>query len=951
MPIPPDSVIVVSITRGADQSSGPLSSIGPAGSARGVYRHHRALMDPNGAPQPVRVPESRLSRWAVIAALAAALALLVVVAPRFVPGPNASSSTSPAQPRVLTAQQFADGVRSGALAGQTVLVTSAIVPGPPVPRAACDAPGPQLCFLGDLEGIEPLLEISARLTASTESEAMPPAYATNDPSRFVEVAWPYYYFPHPPIAGTLVLFVTGHPIQQVEYLGRLRLTGSDLTSTAQQTATLDPTSLALDEVVLVDAWLGGIGDVQRSCLPPDPGFEGLAARAECGSLSWLTDAPSLPNPNSEIPPANSVQVQADAYPSFAPTAVAQPPDALAPQRGTYVLARRLFGRGCGDQTVPCWGWAIVGRLSQPPGVTLTPAPARTIDCSPPPNPPLGGPPNGHATVYDETGLVDSCEGVAPSGITPDPFPVSNPNADQMTLQVEWSGTPCDVAVTLRFEPRAYGYYLEGERPGGVCRLSSVAYAIRLHLLQPVQAHTVLLQIQSQTMPIATPTSPTAVLSTPDFAARLGAGELDGQTVLVQGRIGPDLRRGPFCPPDHLCHMGPLEGTEPAIDVSGRGTPTVEGEDASNASGMAWEWWYRPPAPEGILTLSVDQSSQVEYLGRVRSSGSPLTWTAQGVAGFDPASMGLDEVVLIDAWLTGVESYLFCSPHWGIASLPSRHFCDQPTWLTDDPVALDPSHVRAPQDSVQVQQNAYRDFAPNLSESPGVAAVPQRAVYAVARRLFGDGCDDAAPPCWGWSIVARTSLPPLPSLPPQGRPTATGAGCGPVSLPSIGPEMTYSPIGRPPYQPLSGNSSVEAARARGIDLLLPLHFPNDLRLQLVDLYQEHPGKGEVAVTYAASPLDSTDTYLDLIRNGGFFLSEQFPPSQDATAIERQHPGRVTFVQVGPYLAALIWGDPIADGVRAYGLYWSDGTRGMSIQAGFDTATQLVDVARSIYCASP
>jgi hypothetical protein len=102
-------------------------------------------------------------------------------------------------------------------------------------------------------------------------------------------------------------------------------------------------------------------------------------------------------------------------------------------------------------------------------------------------------PGSNATLTDWTGRVRSCAGVQPVSFGQPP--VSNPDGDQLRLLAQWDGTPCDAAISFVLKKADAGYYLAGYRPQGTCEMSSVQHALEIQLTQPIDANSVLLQVQ------------------------------------------------------------------------------------------------------------------------------------------------------------------------------------------------------------------------------------------------------------------------------------------------------------------------------------------------------------------------------------------------------------------------------------------------------------------------
>ena len=292
----------------------------------------------------------------------------------------------------------------------------------------------------------------------------------------------------------------------------------------------------------------------------------------------------------------------------------------------------------------------------------------------------------------------------------------------------------------------------------------------------------------------------SVMTTADFAAQLAAGKLDGQTVLVNGSISAmvDMTRRPFCDGTKVaCPIGQLDFAKATIPVVAEDVAVATSQDSTvTVVGDSWQWWTAVEPPiAGVLVLSVDENGQVEYLGRALN-GDPATWSASAVqSSLDLNSRALDEVVLVDAWLTGYEysGTMFCpmTPSGPLASLPKSDGCGVGSWLADQPVTVDPNNFVAPAAAMHVQTDAaktYLDGQP-VSVASGDSFGPERAVFLVSRRLYGDGCMDPSTPCWNWASVGRLSqpspaispsvapAPPTPTTEPSVPPGARQLDCG------------------------------------------------------------------------------------------------------------------------------------------------------------------------------
>lgn len=247
----------------------------------------------------------------------------------------------------------------------------------------------------------------------------------------------------------------------------------------------------------------------------------------------------------------------------------------------------------------------------------------------------------------------------------------------------------------------------------------------------------------------------------EFAARVAAGELRGETVLVNARIAsnPAMFVRP-CPPPGPCYLGDLEGTDPPMAVQFRWLPTGQGQGTElTGPGInpVWGWWHRPETPlEGAMVLSADDEGKVFFLGR--NPAEEIASSLSEIAYVDFDAMPLEEIRVVPAWLTGIVAPISCTPPEPgtyIAYLPGR-YCGNPSWLAPNSIAVDPNGYTIPEGWLQVQSNAYLDFAPSPAGANG-SAEPRAGLYVIAKRLEGSGCPNGPPPCWQWQIVGRVTI--------------------------------------------------------------------------------------------------------------------------------------------------------------------------------------------------
>jgi hypothetical protein len=175
----------------------------------------------------------------------------------------------------------------------------------------------------------------------------------------------------------------------------------------------------------------------------------------------------------------------------------------------------------------------------------------------------------------------------------------------------------------------------------------------------------------------------------------------------------------------------------------------------------------------------------------------------------------------------------------------------------------------------------------------------------------------------------------------------------VEVPPLGPENASTPPGgifEPPPILAIGEvvTSVEILGSRGLDVLLPSEVPQGLSLRAITVQTDVAGAfDDLRLYYSPEPVDVTTTLSDVIAAGGMLLLEGTDDGMDAETVATEV-DRAVIVKVGPHDAALIWGDPVHHGVRAYSLFWSDGERDFAVRSGFPTPEIAVSVAQSLYC---
>ncbi|CAN5631786.1 hypothetical protein BH23CHL7_BH23CHL7_15090 [soil metagenome] len=354
----------------------------------------------------------------------------------------------------------------------------------------------------------------------------------------------------------------------------------------------------------------------------------------------------------------------------------------------------------------------------------------------------------------------------------------DPNAD---FYDQWFRDPVFSLPAGRWEVMVTAEFVVGEGCAGedVSMLASVVVTVGA----PAPAD-----------PPATPPSTWSGLNTRDFAARLAAGDLRGQTVVVTGEIVREVvRAGGPCglPTRNPCFFGELAGSDPPVVVFAAHRPALEGAGAIEADvdGLDWRWWEFPERPEGTASfvLFVSDTGLVEYVGL--QSEEPMGVNSFGVV--DPASWSQSDVAVVPGWLTAVGAgvgRLGAPPAPGtyIDGLPQR-WSGSPAWLLDRPERFDPDGYFPPTDGVQVQNRAYEMFS-GLRPTSRITE-PVAGLWAVAPRLEGGGCPNDQPPCWRWNLIGRvTYQEPGPAMPVE-TPDATAA-----------PQPTADPTPEPTVDP-------------------------------------------------------------------------------------------------------------------------------------------------------
>jgi hypothetical protein len=212
---------------------------------------------------------------------------------------------------------------------------------------------------------------------------------------------------------------------------------------------------------------------------------------------------------------------------------------------------------------------------------------------------------------------------------------------------------------------------------------------------------------------------------------------------------------------------------------------------------------------------------------------------------------------------------------------------------------------------------------------------------------------------GWAYLTRPGdLPGATgggvgdrNSPTANPPAAPIVGCGVTNLgPLIDEGVTPVENQRGGNEGVLGNAgvvieSVEAVSPRSYSPLLPKAVPGGRQLQLT-LWL--PAAEQIGLIYSTTAVTSETSNQALLKDGGYALTQRPFAGQDAELVMTRTSRNKWLVEVGPHPAALLWTDPVAEGVRPFRLYWADGEREWILIGHPDHPEELVDFARSIYC---
>ncbi len=428
------------------------------------------------ASQPQRLNTSRVPALGGLVAASAILVLLVVALPRFSQAPSASvnspSSGASSLPtavapgadlHVWSTEEFVAALAEGGLSG-TFVVDARI--------ELSSRRGPLCeprddCFYGTLADSTPAVDLYASWTRVPAGDG-------------VEVSgmeWAWWTLPAPSDSAPLVLRVeNGVAVDnpRVTYLGYAVDSASAGTWTVPELEKVDPNQRSVSQVFIVHGWLNETeaqGEfITIDCMTPPSPIPGLPHRY-CQPADFLA-----PEPRAERfgRPSAAVSVQRSAALEFG--------RGEESSFGLFAVSPRLYG-ACAE-TPPCLDWDLVARISEPGRV---PSPIAEPTARAKPGIACASLGEMRPTIFDDTGIVESCEVVEAPEDGQVFTSVSNPDGDRSLLLVVWSGVRCDLASTFRFSPRGDEFDLDFQRPVMDCTDEPFRHAMRMSLRDEVLA--------------------------------------------------------------------------------------------------------------------------------------------------------------------------------------------------------------------------------------------------------------------------------------------------------------------------------------------------------------------------------------------------------------------------------------------------------------------------------
>ncbi|HEY1169368.1 MAG TPA: hypothetical protein VGE81_10395 [Candidatus Limnocylindrales bacterium] len=234
-----------------------------------------------------------------------------------------------------------------------------------------------------------------------------------------------------------------------------------------------------------------------------------------------------------------------------------------------------------------------------------------------------------------------------------------------------------------------------------------------------------------------------VRSAAELALLLGTDRASwiGKAVLVDGKVLPGTIQN--CPQTGDCNIGTLKGTNETVVASAYTLSMLTGDSGFET--------------EGVLAVAVRQDG-LDYLGY-------MGYNTDNSFAFQPSQLASpDELnhvplltVVVNGWLVDSGSAIRCPLALPQPPADTPFFNCPWAWVAASdvqPVTVTASGlaVTPPVGAVQVQPNAYAEFAPDpATPADGIGHVPRAGTYLL--RLVQDPRPGANPQT-GWQMVAR-----------------------------------------------------------------------------------------------------------------------------------------------------------------------------------------------------
>lgn len=172
-----------------------------------------------------------------------------------------------------------------------------------------------------------------------------------------------------------------------------------------------------------------------------------------------------------------------------------------------------------------------------------------------------------------------------------------------------------------------------------------------------------------------------------------------------------------------------------------------------------------------------------------------------------------------------------------------------------------------------------------------------------------------------------------------------AGCAATAASSIQESSQFTPVEQRLTQPFDPPITVVGTAGTIV--------PEGVRVSAIDglppQWAVVSSHGAVYQYFLATALD-TLTVSEFRAAGGIELDrDPMDNGGDFSAYVLDSLGeRATKVEVGSYTGALVWADPLINGLRPHYLYWSDATWNWALMAD-RTPEELVNLARDLVCS--